>query len=1073
MRSQSVLAILVALAAMFLIVFWLGRNRLEQFPDVAPAGENAFGGEQALSPEDGPDIDNRPANPSERQALPLLALGGRVLTKDGSPIGQATLSWTALESLDLEWEPAWHDDDWGSLERRTVWTTSATDGHYTFEERPGDPGSGSVIWATHPDFEAGCLLLDRETDPTSSLGIIYLPPSAPLVVRVEGINSESIAGAQVAQFGLTPRFSPVESDGKLNEARARRYLHRSGETQDDGRVHLSPFPGQQVIQAAKERQRSLPWRGIRRDEVVLKLLDGFTVGGHVSFPDWSHLDYVGERRITIAAQKGNVWHSLATLRSVQQGPWGPISLPVLNGHCYRISLEGSPIIPENIEFEPPPVGSHLSFDLQPELGHHVWAQATNREREPILDSEAIAWWYEDGRPHFVRRHARPDGYVDLWSFPKGTIWITLSAPGYVSDTSDPWPVPSDFTCELILNRAGLLRGFCFHEGQPIENFEVVYWKPGYDNYRVTRAFHGRPDGSFELDDVPIGDVFVTAASDAFIGGQPQVVSVPVEGAAEVTLDLLSPQTARGTVVDAVTAEGIPTAKVQAFVMGGRGPIAPWGSPLTVRSDGTFELDGLIPGTNSLQVFSPGYATKTLSLFAIPGEAVEIGHISLTRPQALEIQLTTQGPLAEAVDFTSYQVSSSIEVANTGEAPLPCTRFSTEGTVRFEGVSPGFKVVTIERADSPWITLKLELPAGQDWHFTHRVAGTRRLTIEIQQAPGYEIEDTLGLYVSYDNSEGCSVTWGVDVPASGMVQLEGIDSETVTVDLLDHSWQKIQTVHRSFEDRDDMHLTISVGEDTFLLRIVDPDGLPVAGAIVSVLDPRSPAFFANGTTGPNGICELYGIPEHELAITVFHQSQGFLDGVLLDGSAREAEIILENDAGIIIVTMDGDVPVSDVGCHLVNTHGQTSSRSRSTNANGMLEWMGLTSGSYRFGAQRPNCWPITLELEANKDPTPQVVQIRRLGDLTLELKAENGLPISGQAVDLESVEFSASVATWLADERVQAADGLTSDRKGLIHIQGLPRGTYRWSVTAATGETYSGQAEVHAGEDSTTSIVLPY
>ncbi len=1008
---------------------------------------------------------------SARADVLVPAHHGRILAANGSPVAAATVSWTALEPADLEWESAWQEDEWGALDRDTSWTTSDSEGRYSFSDPPGDLDSGSVIWATHPDFEAGCLLLNRGVDPATAPGTIRLRDCDPLLVRVEDARGAPVEAAEVSQYGLTPRFAPSEGDGALNEERARRNLFRAGETGSDGRLRLCAFPGEQVLLASKGQLRCVPWRGVRRDEVVLKLVEGFSVSGSVSLPDWSHLNYAGERRITISAQRGNVWYGLAALRAIEDGPFGPVALPILSGARYRLHLEGSPIIPEMIEFEAPTAGSHLSFHLEPRVGHNVWIVALDPEQKPILNSEATASWNEDGRTNFVHRRARPDGYIDLWSFPEGTIlYVCVSAPGYISDGSEPLTVPLDYTYEFTLQRAGHLRGRCLHGGQPVEDFQIVYWRPSQDYYKQARSFHGREDGSFELDDVPIGDVFITAASDAFIAGEARMVSIPDQGAADVTLELLSAQIGSGTVVDAETEAPIPTARIQASLMGNWRPVAPWGLPVAADGGGTFEVRGLVLGTNAIEVSAPGYATKTVTVHVAPGEPAEVGRVALERPQTLEIQLTTDGLPPRSVDFTAFQVG---EPEAVGTAPLPSRRFSAEGRARFEGVGPGNRIIRIERPDSTCVDLKLQLRAGEDWTFSHRAAGARRLTIKVVADRDDYLEQTPGMSVIYHNSQDVLTGWVVTVPSSGVVELEGIDAEVVTVDLLDRDWKKVATAQGSFEGLDELLLTIHVGEEPFVFRVVDRDGLPVSGAMVTVNDQLSPSLILQGTTDADGRCEIHGVPDHGIIVHVFHPTRGRRDGVLLDGSAGEAELVLESDARIVLVLMDGDTPVSDVACQLANVHGQTLSQPRATNASGILEWTGLTAGTYQLVAHHANCWPITLELEANKDPTPQVVQIRRLGDLTLELKAENGLPISGQAVDLESVEFSASVATWLADERVQAADGLTSDRKGLIHIQGLPRGTYRWSVTAATGETYSGQAEVHAGEDSTTSIVLPY
>src|SRR5262249_53212120 len=150
-----------------------------------------------------------------------------------------------------------------------------------------------------------------------------------------------------------------------------------------GVAELGTLPGEQVLVATRGAERSAPWRGLAPDEVTLTLAPSFEVGGQVVLPDWSHLNYSGERRIEIAALDRDVCRSLLTIRSVGAGAWGPVSLPRLDVEGYRIRLEGSPIIPCEVIFPPPAAGSSLTEDLVAELGTDVWVCVTDEKNEVI------------------------------------------------------------------------------------------------------------------------------------------------------------------------------------------------------------------------------------------------------------------------------------------------------------------------------------------------------------------------------------------------------------------------------------------------------------------------------------------------------------------------------------------------------------------------------------------------------------------------------------------------------------------------------------------------------------------
>lgn len=1000
-----------------------------------------------------------------REGIMQPASRGRVIAEDGTPIPGATLSWTGLRTSDGEWEPAWQSDDWGPLECSVVWTTSGADGYFSFEALPKELAMGSVIWATHPGYEAGCLVLKAGKDLRDAERSIQLKHRASMTVRVEGDDSQAVAGAVIYQYGMTSRFALPEGDG-LNEDRARRYLWRRYETDETGSIQVGTFPGEQVFVASSADRCSLPWRGTRRDEVVLLLCDRFTVGGHVVFPDWSHLDYVGERRITLAAQRGSVWHTLAVLRSVQDGPWGPVELPILAGARYRIHLEGSPIIPVMVGFEAPAPSDHLSFDLLPELGHDIWIQAIDEQDMPVPTAQATVWWTQDGKENFVRRQARPDGYINPWSFPKCTVVIQVEAPGYLTETSDPFHIPLDGTVEWILQKGGLLRGRCLHEGEPVEDFEIVLWKSGQDWENQTHAFHGRVDGSFEIDTAPIGDVLVTASGESWIGGEPAHAQVALDSTAEVTLNLLNPLIGRGSVVDAKTDEPIPTAQIHVHVMGERRPLTTWGAPFSVQQDGTFEIQGFIPGTNIVMFRAPGYAERVYNCFAEGNSTFDLGRVALVRPQALEIQLEVAGASTNAIDFTAFQAFSSIDPI------LPYVRFSSQGLVRFEDVSPGRRLVMIDRPDHPWSRLNLDLRATEEWRFVHRVAGTRRLTVEVVFDGDNGTPDARAFIVSYKNSQEITTEHGVGL-SSGMIQtIEGVDAEHVSVDVMDSTWTTIATAVGDFEGRDELHLVIRLGGEPFLFHVVDDEGEPVVGATINVMDAQPSPLRIGGTTDANGECKVYGVPAHPIIVHVAHQSRGRRHGVLCDGSAGKAEIVLRNDSEIEVLFRDADTTVPDVTCRMVNVGGDSISDSQGSDTEGRLLWSGLSPGPYRLLASHPDCWPVTFEAEAKEEASPTIVQIRRLGNLSLEVHAANGLPVFGQEIQLQSIEFDTDVSDWIAEGLLKSEDGTTSDQRGEIHLRGLPRGRYRWILTASTGDLLQSEVEVPPLGTEEVVITLP-
>ncbi len=71
-------------------------------------------------------------------------------------------------------------------------------------------------------------------------------------------------------------------------------------------------------------------------------------------------------------------------------------------------------------------------------------------------------------------------------------------------------------------------------------------------------------------------------------------------------------------------------------------------------------------------------------------------------------------------------------------------------------------------------------------------------------------------------------------------------------------------------------------------------------------------------------------------------------------------------------------------------------------------------------------------------------MRALGDLEPRVENDEGVPVAGVAVELESVELGESVIAWLEAGRVQS-DGLRTDASGKLVVRRIPRGEYRWTI----------------------------
>jgi hypothetical protein len=1009
-------------------------------PVIAPAND---------APEDG--------RAREPATVKRVGLRGRVVDPAGNPIAGAHVQAVSRTQTDLDWECAWQADDWGPLDRRRLTGRADELGVFQLVEWTEGP-QGWMVWASHPGFVTGGVVMPASSGPVAE-PVLVLERGPTLAVRVVGKNGEAVQGAVVVQYGTTPRETLL-GDGRSLE-RARRLLVERAQTDERGMADVPRFAGEVVLTASAEGRASLPWRGVPGASVDLVLGASFTVGGSVTLPDWSHLNYEGERRILIEAESPTSTLGLASVRGIAGGAWGPVELPLLDGARYRLKLEGSPIIPTFHEFAAPGPGEHLVLDVVAEVGHPLWILVENEVGHAIPDAEAVSLWVQDGRERSLRRRGDTLGQIAQWSFPSGSYVRTfVTAPGYagrwLEDVAFPEPAPQ--THLIILGRSGSLSGKCMHDGQPVSDFQIVVWEPTRANFTQThRVFRGRADGSFEFADAPAGDIAVAAATADLPYCRPIHTTVPGK---ELVIELLSPLSGRGQVVDLETGEPVPQARVQALPVLPEGRLRPWGSEHSVDAEGRFSFEGFTSGQNGVLVSAPGYAESEARATAFEG-VVDFGRIPLDRPRVVELRLTSESP----VDFTQAFGHG------TKDTVLSTFGFDAGGVARIEGLNAGFHHVGLEGIpQATWAILAFDLKRGRTWKYSHKLNGRRRLTVDVTGS-SEDSASIVGLGVSFVSPDGVRTQLGVPFEPGQTLSLEGIDADSACVAVLGPVKVKASTL--AVLRGEELYGRLDLGEEPFHLRVVDHAGAPLQGVLVAVSDTLPTALNLQTTTDSEGSCVFTGLPKRTILVSLEHEAHGRLLEQPIDASQREAMLVLTAGAGLRLQTLDGEAPIAGVRAQArVTSIGPRWSLLAHSDASGHLQADGLGAGRILVALDHPECWPVTVECRASNPAQPQRVQIRRLGALSLALRTPDGVAVPGRSLRLHSVEFDADVASWIQEGRVASKGGLVSDAKGEIRVQELPRGPYRYRLATSVGETLEGLCEVLPGTQVSVPIVVP-
>lgn len=987
-------------------------------------------------------------------------LRGLVRSVEGHPLPAARVRWLGLRSRDAEAMSSWTVAGLDQPDRRAVEAETDDDGVFEFDG-PREHPYGSVLIAFHPGHYPGGIDLTAEPSEWPANPVIVLERGMPIRVEVVDPLGKPQSGASVHHAALPRSPDPERPSIQTHEL----FFAQDGVTGADGRVALTPFHGEQILWAEKGELISVPWQGEHPSSVVLTLGESFTLGGTVTISDLSAEDFErSELRILVSGLKGNLWRQVAHLRDVREGAWGPVRVPLDGVARYEVRLEGALIIPVEEPFGRPRDASQKNIDFVSSGGAELLIAVDDESKQPIPTARAEAWW-EPGMLPNVRVHGvvGANGVIRLGALPPGVVRFNVSAPGYA--TQDSWDIEVSGTTrtDATLQKGGSIAGRCLHEGEPLTDFEVIYWRVGNVSIIRHKSFLGREDGRFEIDGLASGDWSLHAASPVYPCGRPQTVSVDANHATQVELHLPTAIRGGGRVLAGETGEPVPGARVQPYSSGGTQRSLPWGPGVLTSADGSFDIDAFAPGLNYLTIEADGFAMGEAETNATAEDFVDWGDIRLERPQVLQVSLLGLEDLhgLGPEDFRARTEEGYI---------LPEKRFDRGGVIRFEGVPPGDMRFGVVSPDGSWARLHLKLDPGNDWAFDLQVAGERKLEVRVTDSRGQELPYSPHVMVGGQEETGMLVV-RMKQAVDGQASFEGIRAAKVQVIALDPDSNFVASQDVAFGADASRTIELRVGEQPFRVHVLDADRAPVTGAHVTVRSAAGAEVHGVGQTSVDGWAEIVGLPSGTLLMDVQHGVLGRTFGIPIDAAVKELEFVLEATASLELELVDGDMPLAGVLTRIQTTAGVTLGDARQTDDQGNVRYESLGEGHYNLACHRADCWPAVVDEELVTGEQARVrVQMWRLAELEFTLLNPDGLPVSDVAVEFRSDEFDVPIDAWLAEERIRAPGGLTTDQRGSIRVEGLPRGTYSWSATVLD-QALTGVFELNAGTENRVSGFL--
>jgi hypothetical protein len=991
---------------------------------------------------------------SGRSRLELATLAGRL----GQLGAGVELAWSSLRP-EMEGIETPTGIDHERLRLETVTTRTGEGGTFTFfSEPPGAGGLDSVVWVRAPGREALPVVL---TPGERSLPSALAPP-ARAVVRVLVRR----AGVPVAGANVRHTLSFWETGQPAREKRPRRVFLREELTGPDGSVELVPGSGENLLEAWTEDERALAWRGTPEGEVVLELGPTIEIAGRVVY-EGPRSALVGTRYfvgfVTAEDHSDHLWGG-PSIALRPDGTFGPDRWPRAERRSLWVAVMGGEVAGTNTLVPNPPPWGRAEVELTTEVGLSFEVAVADAAGAPVVDADLFAHHWKSGAARQLTR-ATTDAEGRARTFaPPGELTVEVKKPGFTSWTLDgdaslhvPQVKPP---LHVTLRPAGVVEGWVHVADEPVEAFSVVAWSED-GHYDMHQSFTSE-EGAFRLEDVPQGaSLHVLAYSDEHPQSETAVVAVGAEPH-EVVLELAHPRRARGRVIDAVTREPVPNARLQHLLTGMGTFAGARGREIAVQPDGRFELGGFASGRGGFACYAAGYDNLYYSTREDEGEVIDIGLLALNPLARIALEVREEG----VTDFSGYRAWN---MAISDSEPRTLT---PDGRATLPSRS-GLYEVHVTRPDGVEATRRGNVLPGAETAVVIDFAGGIELTVGLAEPPSQVERWTLRAFTSAAlETATADASWSAERRA---FVLRGLQPGDVVLELRDG--ERAQVVQRSFRlgPAPRQSLELALGGELRRVRLVDPRGRPWAACAVTVALDDESGWFAQRETDAEGELELGPLEARRLVLSAKLANESIAYGVPIElepDLARTTTVELDVGPRSLLVLGELGRPVAGL-CVLYQAKSGPRHLSFGyiSDEAGHVRGPFLGPGHYVVGVNHRDYWPTRHALARSSAGSPVALELFSRATLTLAVTLQDGRSVPGARIALEHAELAATAEDWLAAQLLEAPNGLVSDAHGALVLNGLPRGTYSWSCTSPGLRAASGRLVLAPGERAVLPIRL--
>jgi hypothetical protein len=1032
--------LLVAGLALWFSPRWAGRSdpangtgEATEGADLAPVG-------RAITPAGTSDGERSPL----RGAIRILA------ADTGEPLSSAVAAWTVAE---------------GGKRMSSASAPSAPvplpvdgEGKIDHERLPIDLAQTVVLLVSHPGFHSRSIVCTGGTRPIDWPAEIRLERAALFSARVVDSKGGPVIGAIVEHLVDDRIRGPLSA--RAEPARPWSETVTSGV---DGLAALSSFPGQSRLQASFGDLRSAWWSGVSGDVVELRLLATFRARGRVVGTDGRLSE---ELRVRVLARESEEYEPLATCAVGSDGSWASETLPVLSVDSYAFLLEGKPFAQQRRDVRSPAPGSTVDVEFAPIAGVELQIRVRDSQGKNIQGAFVSVHWNESGAWQKLERLTDAAGIAVMTGCRPGSIWVRARANGRVPrllPESEYYEAPAT-PIEVELDRAGRIEGICSDRDVPVTDFDVHFWQ-GLPTSKTTVHIAHSADGSFAIDEAPLGEVVVMAVTPDGLRTEGRRVLTQQGDVAHVVLETLPGERGSGRVA-ASSGEAIEGARVQVHATADLWKIGRCGSAAITDAQGRFDLAGLIQGRNAIEISAAGYASKKLELVRVEDRALEIGTVVLDAQRAVEVALTSD------VDFDCTRVTAQLSGENfSGER-----RFRSDCELRYEALDPGQYELRIQHDDGSNAFVYFELTPDRDRRLDVPWSA-HTLSVEIVPAPGTDLPPGSWLLASHRLATGEDVSEFYAVPSHRQLEIRKHEHAASIVLQLEDAGRAMLALDRfAVAPGTSEPLVLRVTGEAVVLRVTDREDQPISGAILSLFLSDDPSGWAiTQRTDERGTCTLRGFVPDDLVVNVYHAPLGLLPSRRISVDRKQPnELVLDASLTLRAKVEERGLPLADVQVDASDGHGLVFGLGkRASDAAGHVDWKAVGTGEYRLRVQQPGLWPAESHVVLAEGSAPAVLEVRRRGDIEFHVQSNLGTDVQGALVDLQSIENHAWASEWLAQGAIEASSAaLRTDGEGRVRLQGLPNGDFRYRVTAASGAIAEAVVSVPPASIKKLAVTLP-